>query len=90
MNRRVAIIVLCVVLTLLALTLASFAAGRAGTPAGGVPRPSMSGEFAHTHFACAGTHFAPSIYIPTDNWRLRTWPRVPHPYGTGAHGTRFV
>jgi hypothetical protein len=50
MSRRIVVVVLVFVLALLALTFATLAAGNEGS-ATRTPRPSMSGEFAHTHFA---------------------------------------
>ena len=51
MDRRIAGVVLLFVLTLSTLTLATHAASGPATASARVPAPSMSGEFAHTHFA---------------------------------------
>jgi len=71
MDRRILIVVLVFCLVVVALTFAALAAGRAGSP-DSLASPSMSGEFAQTHFASAGAHSAPSIYLPSDRWRMRS------------------
>ena len=70
MDRRILIVVLVFCLVVVALTRAALAAGRAGSP-DNVASPSMSGEFAHTHFASSGAYSAPSIYVPSDRWRTK-------------------
>jgi hypothetical protein len=70
MDRRIVIVVLVFCLVVVALTFAALAAGRAGSP-DGVASPDMSGDFAQTHFAAAGAHSAPSIYVPSDRWRMK-------------------
>ena len=70
MDRRIVIVILVFCLVVVALAFAALAAGRAGSM-DGVSSPSMSGEFAQTHFASAGAHFAPSIYVPSDRWRMK-------------------
>jgi hypothetical protein len=87
MDRRIVIVTLFVVLTVLALTLASLASGTAGSPAG-APRPTMSGEFAHNHFAAAVIPAGPSIHVPPDGWgRVRG---VRHPHGEGHRPSAWV
>lgn len=66
MNRKVLVVALFLVLALLVLTLAGMAAGR-DDPAADNLRPSMSGDFAATHFAFIGPQ-APSITVPSAHW----------------------
>lgn len=89
MTRRISVVLLFVILAVLALALAGLASGRAGSP-DRFASPSMSGDFASTQYASTRLHRSPSIYVPSDNWRLRVWPRAPHAHGAEAHSACFA
>ena len=62
MHRRITVIALALILTILTLALTALASGGPGS-ATGVWRPPMSGEFAHRHIACTATHVGNGIVI---------------------------